>query len=58
MERRRFNAKFKREAVRLATQSGTSRAQVAEELGLYATMLGCADVSDYIERFHNPRHRH
>ena len=58
MERRRFNAEFKREAVRLATQSGTSRAQVAEELGLYATMPGCADVFDYIERFHNPRHRH
>jgi transposase InsO family protein len=58
MERRRFNAEFKREAVRLATQSGTSRAQVAQELGLYATILGCADVFDYLERFHNPRHRH
>jgi len=40
MERRRFNAEFKREAVRLATQPGTSRAQVAQELGLNATMLG------------------
>jgi transposase len=40
MERRRFNAEFKREAVRLATQSGSSRAQVAQELGLNATMLG------------------
>ena len=40
MERRRFNAEFKREAVRLATQVGASRAQVAQELGLNATMLG------------------
>ena len=40
MERRRFNAEFKREAVRLATQPGSSRAQVAQELGLNATMLG------------------
>ncbi len=40
MQRRRFNAAFKREALRLATQSGTSRAQVAQELGLNATMLG------------------
>ena len=40
MERRRFNAEFKREAVRLATQAGSSRAQVAQELGLNATMLG------------------
>lgn len=40
MERRRFNAEFKREAVRLATQPGSSRAQVAQELGLNKTMLG------------------
>jgi len=40
MERRRFNAEFKREAVRVATQPGSSRAQVAQELGLNATMLG------------------
>ena len=40
MERRRFNAEFKRDAVRLATQVGASRAQVAQELGLNATMLG------------------
>jgi len=43
MERRRFNAEFKREAVRLATQPGSSRAQVAQELGLNATMLGQVD---------------
>jgi len=40
MERRRFTAEFKREAVRLAKQSGTSRVQVAQELGLNADMLG------------------
>ncbi len=40
MERSRFNAEFKREAVRLATQPGSSRAQVAQELGRNATMLG------------------
>jgi len=40
MERRRFNAEFKREAVRLASQPGNSRAQVAQELRLNATMLG------------------
>lgn len=40
MERRRFTAEFKREAVRLVKQSGSSRAQVAQELGLNANMLG------------------
>lgn len=40
MQRRRFTAEFKREAVRLATRSGSSRAQVAQELGLNAAMLG------------------
>ena len=40
MERRRFTAEFKREAVRLVKQSGSSRAQVAQELGLNAIMLG------------------
>lgn len=40
MERRRFTAEFKREAVKLVKQSGSSRAQVALELGLNATMLG------------------
>lgn len=40
MQRRRFTAEFKREAVRLATRSGLSRAQVAQELGLNAAMLG------------------
>ena len=40
MERRRFTEEFKREAVKLATQAGVSRAQVAQELGLNANMLG------------------
>jgi len=40
MERRRFTAEFKREAVRLAQQPGKSRAMVAQELGLNANMLG------------------
>jgi transposase len=40
MQRRRFRAEFKREAVRLATRSGSSRAEVAQELGLNAAMLG------------------
>lgn len=39
MERRRFAAEFKREAVRLARQEGISRAKVAQELGLNVTML-------------------
>ena len=39
MERRRFTAEFKREAVRLAEQEGGSRAKVARELGLNVTML-------------------
>ena len=40
MERRKFTAEFKREAVRLATQPGASRAKVSRELGLNANMLG------------------
>lgn len=39
MERRRFTAEFKREAVRVAKQSGVARSQVARELGLNANML-------------------
>ena len=39
MERRRFTAEFKREAVRLARQAGVSQRKVAEELGLNANML-------------------
>ena len=39
MERKRYAAEFKREAVRLAGQEGVSRAKVARELGLNVTML-------------------
>ncbi len=39
MERRRFTAEFKREAVKLATQAGVSKAKVAEELGIHANAL-------------------
>ena len=39
MERRNFTAEFKREAVRLANQSGVSKAQVARELGIHANVL-------------------
>jgi transposase len=39
MERRRFTAEFKREAVRQAQQSGVSSAKVAQELGLNANLL-------------------
>jgi transposase-like protein len=40
MERRRFTAEFKREAVKLAGQEGVSRTKVAQELGLNVNMLG------------------
>lgn len=39
MERKKYAAEFKREAVRLASQAGVSRAKVAQELGLNVTML-------------------
>ena len=39
MERRKYTAEFKREAVKLARQDGVSRAKVAQELGLNVTML-------------------
>ncbi len=39
MERRNFTAEFKREAVKLATQAGVSKAKVAEELGIHANVL-------------------
>jgi len=40
MGKRSFTAEFKREAVRLASQPGASRRQVARELGLHPNMLG------------------
>ncbi len=39
MERKRYAAEFKREAVKLAGQEGVSRSKVAQELGLNVTML-------------------
>jgi transposase-like protein len=38
MERKKYTAEFKREAVKLARQDGVSRAKVAQELGLNVTM--------------------
>ena len=39
MQRRRYNAEFKREAVRLASQPGQSKRQVAQELGIHENLL-------------------
>lgn len=38
-KRRRFSDEFKREAVRLATQSGVSKSEVGRELGINANLL-------------------
>ncbi len=45
--RRKFSDEYKREAVRLATQSGVTKSQVGQELGINANMLGrwCRDYS-------------
>ena len=39
MERRRYAAEFRREAVKLASQTRVSKAKVAEELGIHANVL-------------------
>ena len=39
MERKRYSAEFKREAVRLASQPGMVKRQVAEELGIHENLL-------------------
>jgi len=39
MERRQFTDEFKREAVRLASQPGTSKAEISKDLGINANML-------------------
>jgi len=44
MERRKYTAEFKREAVKLARQDGVSRAKVAQELELNVTMLTRRDA--------------
>jgi transposase len=43
--RRKFSDEYKREAVRLATQPGVTKSQVAAELGINANLLGrwCKD---------------
>ena len=45
--RRKFSDEFKREAVRLATQSGVTKSQVGRELGINANLLSrwCRDLS-------------
>lgn len=39
MERRQFTDEFKREAVRLTRQPGTSKAGISRDLGINANML-------------------
>ena len=45
--RRKFSDEYKREAVRLATQPGVTKSQVASDLGINANLLGrgCRDFS-------------
>jgi len=39
MERKRYSAEFKREAVKLASQPGMMKRQVAQELGIHENLL-------------------
>jgi transposase len=39
MERKRYSAEFKREAVKLASQAGMVKRQVAQELGIHENLL-------------------
>lgn len=39
MERRKFSGEFKREAVKLTAQPGTTTAQVARDLGVHVNVL-------------------
>jgi transposase len=39
MERKRYSAEFKREAVKLANQPGMVKRQVAQELGIHENLL-------------------
>jgi transposase len=45
--RRKFSDEYKREAVRMATQPGVTKSQVASELEISANLLGrwCRDYS-------------
>ena len=47
VRRRKFSDEYKREAVRLATQLGVAKSQVAQELGINANLLGrwCRDYA-------------
>jgi transposase len=47
VRRRKFSDEYKREAVRLATQPGVTKSQVAQELGINANLLGrwCRDFA-------------
>jgi len=47
VRRRKFSDEYKREAVRLATQPGVTKSQVAQELGINANLLGrwCRDYA-------------
>ena len=47
VRRRKFSDEYKREAVRLATQLGVTKSQVAQELGINANLLGrwCRDYA-------------
>lgn len=48
-KRRRFTEEFKQHAVELANQSGVTKRQIAEELGIDAKMLGrwCQEQSTH-----------
>lgn len=39
MQRKRYSAEFKREAVKLASQAGMVKRQVAQELGIHENLL-------------------
>ena len=45
--RRKYSDEYKREAVRMATQPGVTKSQVASDLGINANLLGrwCKDFS-------------
>ena len=46
-KRRKFSDEFKREAVRLASQSGVTKSQIGRELGIHANLLSrwCRDFA-------------
>ena len=47
VSRRKFSDEYKREAARLANESGVTKSQAGRELGINANMLGrwCRDYS-------------